>query len=133
MTQESDVLSPEIRGFISGHIDSVAMLEILLFFRKRQEREWTIEQVSVELRSSSPAIGTRAQQLFKKGLLKRGTSEFSYQYEPSSKELDGLVEVLSQIYPKYQTRIIDQIYSPQKRAIQEFADAFRLKREDEDG
>lgn len=115
----TDVLSPEIRKFISRNIDSVAMLEILLFFRKRREKEWTVDEVALELRSSAPAVETRAQQLLKKGFLKTGSRGSSYQYEAPSEELGRLAEKLTKLYSQFQMRVIEQIYSPQRSAAQD--------------
>lgn len=133
MTHKPDVLSPEIRTFISRTIDSVTTLELLLLLYRKQDREWTVDQATAELRSSPSAIEARLEQLQKRGLLVKGNPGFSYRYAPSSTVLNKSVELLSQIYSQYQIRIIDQIYSPQKKAAQEFADAFKLKREDDNG
>ena len=133
MVQETYILSREIRSFISLYLDSVSALEILLLLRTNREREWTIDQISTELRSSSAGIEARALMLVKKGLLKTGTSSSVYQYRPRLEELDLIVLDLAQLYPKNKNRIIEQIYSPKKTAVQEFADAFKLKREDENG
>jgi hypothetical protein len=132
MTKDADVLGPEIRRFISSNVDSVATLEILLFFMKEREKEWTAKQVSTELRSSLPVIDMRINHLVGKGFLSKGTSNVSFKYEPGSGDIARLLEQLSRLYCQYKLRIIEQIYSP-RQAIQEFADAFKLKREDEDG
>lgn len=133
MTDNDDIMSAEIRRFISRNIDSVAMLEILLFLHRKKEREWSVDQITNELRSSGPAVETRAQQLVKKGFLKPGASKLSYRYQPESEELARPVEKLAKLYSQYQLRVIDQIYSPAKTAAQELADAFRIKSEDNDG
>ena len=133
MSKEREILSPEIRRFISTHFDSVASLEILLFLRKQREREWTADQIAAELRNSPAATEARLRLFVKKGLLKNGTAKNVYQYSPNSPELELTIEEFTRLYPTYQARIIDHIYSAPQEAMEAFANAFKLKKEDEDG
>lgn len=60
--KSSDLLTPEIRRFISNNIDSVAMLEVLLFFRKEKNQEWTNDTPDV-LKSYGQEFGAVATHL----------------------------------------------------------------------
>lgn len=133
MTDEIEILSSEIRIFIAKYFDSVALLEVLLFFKNRQERAWTALEVNANLKSSPVAIEKRAKELVEKGFLEFHSSELGFQYKPITEDLRRLVETLSKLYSQYQVRIVDQIYNPNKRAMQEFAEAFKIKKDDKNG
>jgi len=133
MTEVSDIISHELSLFISQNIESLAMLETLFFLKRTREQEWTADALAKELRSNSSAIRELLSKLGKRGLIKPGKDPALFRYDPETAQLDNTVEKLSALYLRYPMRIIDEIYSPQKRAIRNFADAFKLKKENENG
>ena len=125
-----DLLGPEIRKFLAKNIDSVAMLEVLLFLFKRKEAAWTAEQITHELRSSLPAVQLRLTRLIAFGLVRGAGSAF--EFDASSDDIARTVEKLHSLHQQYPMRVIEQIYSRKSHA-QILADAFRIKPGDEDG
>lgn len=129
MSTESGVLDQDIRDFLSQYIDSVGTLEILLYLRKERATAWHPERLAFELRGNLQATEMRAQKLCRDGLLKITAENVTYQYRPQSDVTDALVERIQELYPKFQSRLIDQIYRSRRLAIADFADAFKLKKE----
>lgn len=109
------------------------MLQILFFFRKRKGSEMTADFVSNELRSSSVAVETNAKLLVGRGFLKLGQAANSFQYVSLEGHAEVLVEKLEKLYSNYQVRVIEQIYSPKKTAVQDLADAFKIRTGGKDG
>jgi hypothetical protein len=131
----SDAVIPaRVQRFIAKHIDSIEKLEVLLLLRARAERDWNARDVSLELRITEPSALARLEDLTARRLLeKRGTTPPTYHFRPESAE-DG--EDVSELQATYSTRrvsVISFIFSKPLDKVRGFADAFRLKRDKDDG
>jgi DNA-binding Lrp family transcriptional regulator len=124
----------EVRRFIAHHIDSVEQLEILLLLYREPGRAWSPEAVARELRIASESAGERLEDMVSDGLLKRhGAGPDEYRYDPKDMKLDDAVRGLAATYAKRRVTVINLIYSKPIDKILTFADAFRLKKEDDNG
>jgi hypothetical protein len=126
-------LSEAVQQFIARYITSVDQIEILLLLKQDPSREWTAESVARKLFTQAEPTGQRLVELALQGLLSEKTisSLRSYRYEPRTVELDRAVNQLAAEYPKYRVTVINLIFSKPIDKIRTFADAFRL-RQDED-
>jgi hypothetical protein len=132
MTEQG--LSEEVKKFITEQINSLEQLEILLLLHSRWEKEWTAQQVSDELRLSQASVATRLADLQKQGLLiVREASDPLYQYAPSKPEFAPIVDSLVKLYPDYRFTVINLIFSKPLDKIKTFADAFKLKKDKDNG
>ena len=119
---EGDI--PEkVRHFIFEQIDSAEQLEVLLFLRQNQDKVWTSQEVSNELRSTPISVGSRLESLERLFLLEK--SDKGYKYHPQSDELRATVDQLNEIYKVRRQKIFELIFSPMKKA-KHFADAFMV-------
>lgn len=128
----TDILTPEIRQFLSRHIDSVATLEVLLLFRKQKDKEWTLNEIEIELKSSSRAIEIPVRKLLKEGFIKMGSSHYRFHYAAAPSARENLIEKLEKLYPQYRMRVIDYIYNPQHSAAHKLAQGFKFKGDNDD-
>jgi hypothetical protein len=128
---ESDL--PEgVRRFIYRHIHSVEQLEILLLLHRNPGRAWSADAVARELRIASESGAERLEDMARdKLLVRQGVSPKEYRYGPENMKLDDAVRGLAAEYVKRRVTVINSIYSKPIDKIRTFADAFRLRKDDE--
>jgi len=122
-----DDLSAGVVDFISRRINSVEQIAVLLLLRGDPNRSWTIPDISAELRSAPRAIEQRLRDLYDAGVLV-ASSTGTAQFAPTSPEVAAVIDELADAYETRPNRIIELIYSRSK-SLQDFADAFKLKKE----
>jgi predicted ArsR family transcriptional regulator len=128
------VIPPRVQRFISTHIDSIEKLEVLLLLRTRAEREWTAHDVSQELRITESSATARLEDLFaRKLLVSAAGSPARYRYGPASPDEDKDIIALQETYSTRRVSVISFIFSKPLDKVRGFADAFRLKRDKDDG
>jgi hypothetical protein len=118
----SEEIPEEVKQFVFEYIDSVELLEVLLFLRSHSDREWSSNQISKELRSSSASVIHRLHFLKSLNLIEeRSPDVFTY----ATHNFETLITSLAESY-KIRPHAIQQIiFSPMKKAKQ-FANAFML-------
>lgn len=121
-----------VRRLIADSIDSVEQLEILLLLLQHPERTWTAETVARELRVSSLSAGDRLEDLTRDALLARVKGGEEYRYAPGSAALDEAVRGLATAYTERRVTVINLIFSKPVDKIRTFADAFRLRKKEDD-
>lgn len=122
-------LPVELRTFILEHINSVAQLETLLLLR-RSAREWTAEALARELRIDQAAASEQLTELTRRGLTERLDGPARFRYARSA-NVDPLVAEIQKAYEERRVRIIGLIYSTPRARVQDFADAFRIRKGDD--
>lgn len=123
-------LPASILTFLAEHIDSVAKLDVLLLLAKNSSRTWTKDTVSQELRSSEFSAVQCLSDLTASGLLHFDGQ--SYRFAPKRAEQALLVTQLIQAYSNFPTRVVQVIYEKPDQRLRSFADAFRLRKDDDD-
>jgi hypothetical protein len=128
------VIPPRVQRFISTHIDSIEKLEVLLLLRARAEREWGARDVSQELRITEASAAARLEDLTARRLLavREGTPP-CYRFSPASSEDAQDVSALQETYSTRRVSVISFIFSKPLDKVRGFADAFRLKRDKDEG
>ena len=121
-----------VSRFITHHIHSVEQLEILLLLHRHPERAWSADAVAREMRIAAESAGERLEGMVRNRLfVRQGVSPKEYRYGPENMKLDDTVRDLAAEYAKRRVAVINHIYSKPIDKIRTFADAFRL-RNDED-
>lgn len=121
-----------MRQLIADSIDSVEQLEILLLLLQHPERTWTAESVARELRVSALSAGDRLEDLTHDALLARVKASQEYRYAPGSAALDEAARGLATAYSERRVTVINLIFSKPVDKIRTFADAFRLRKKEDD-
>ena len=124
----------DIRCLLAESIDSLRQLDALLCLRESgPDRSWTVSELNSRLRSSEMAL---EQDLL--GLLAADLVETvpgpptTWRYAPGAK--GRTVDALAASYRTHRTSVIRLVVSVAESSIDQFADAFRLRRkEDIDG
>lgn len=120
--------SSEFQTFINKHINSVEQIEVLLILRANPDRVWTVDEISAIMRSSPNSIRSRLEGLAARGLCAAVEAQ-GYRYAASGR-LDAMVEQLAAEYAHRRFSVIELVFS-RPDAARTFADAFRLREEDE--
>ena len=128
MTEDS--VPDEIKHFIVNNIDSVGQLEALLLLRGNPDQEWSAEAVARRLYISEQMVVPMLLALGKNGLIDANGTPLSYRYQPKSDELGQMIDRLVEIYGKHLVPVTNLIHTKPRNRIQEFADAFKLRKED---
>jgi hypothetical protein len=126
----SDEIIPEdVQKFILENIDSIAQMEGLLLLRANPDRKWSAEDVArrIYIKKSEAEIFMNrlsARQL----ILTSGGQNPLYEYKPHP-ELENMVQRMADAYSRYLLPVTHLIHSKEKFKIQNFADAFKIKKE----
>jgi hypothetical protein len=119
-------LPPEIRQFLARHIASVEELEILLLLHRETAASWTAESVYQVIKSSRPSVQHGLDKFTAAGLLAAAPPDYVCQ----SSAATPVIAALARSYREMPVRVVEAIYQrPRDSAAQDFADAFKLKRE----
>ena len=126
------VLSQKLERFLRTSIRSVWELELLLLLRKEQARGWTTAELVRQLRASSLVVSDALIALQRADLVVRETAEY-FSYRPATPELTAIIDELAATYASLPASIMNVIWSTPRTNIQIFADAFRFRKDNDDG
>jgi hypothetical protein len=124
-----DPIPSNIRQFIIRSIDSVAQLEALLLLRANPQQKWNIPSVAKRLYITEPETAPLLANLCEQGLVVLNKPD-EYAYQPASAELTQMVDSLAEIYARHLVPVTNLIHSKPRTRMQEFADAFRIRKDE---
>ena len=121
---EERAFPSDVESFIAYCIDSVEQVDVLLLLASQPGMEWTIDDLSRDLRSSRRSVALRLSSLVGHGLVARDGMSFRYAASP---EDDALVKRLANVYEERRTAVIERIFKERPDPMRSFADAFRIR------
>jgi len=120
----------DVQLLLQEAIRSVEQLEILLALRDKSDHAWTSKEVYQVIRSSERSVERTLEELTARGFLVRSEGpERGYRYAPRTAELADTISRLSHLYSERRVRIIEAIYAERVSEVDEFAKAFRLRKD----
>ena len=119
------LIDRDLTDFIAASVPSVWALELLLFMRDRQEREWTREALVQEMRASEMVVQNALVVFEASGLVRCQEGDCAYQ--PASPALAELCDRLAKLYRERPVAVVNAITRSKTSPLETFADAFRLK------
>lgn len=136
---DTDDLPEDVRGLVHEHIESYEQLEVLLLLRRERYEQWTVAGLAARLHIREELIASAVDGLKSSGLVAAtGTaSEAHLAYRPASSGIDAAAGRLEREYADRPIRIIqlmsaNAIDRVRTAALHTFADAFVLKKKDND-
>jgi hypothetical protein len=116
--------------FIVAEIDSVPQLEALLLFWNSRPRAWSSEQMAKALYVSPDVTRDILRHLMQRRLIAEveGSDE-QFALVLDSEEKEQLLASVDAVYRRELVRITNVIHSKASRAVRDFADAFRFKKD----
>lgn len=117
----------DVRRFILMSIPSVPLLEALLLLRAESSRSWDSHRVASRLYIGEGQASDLLKDLHAAGIASR-VADGGFTYAPGQ-ELRQLVDALAVTYAQDLVGVTDLIHSRIDKRAQQFADAFRWKKE----
>jgi hypothetical protein len=121
-------LPPDLRRFVLTSVPSVPYLEAVLLLRSSPDTAWQAAQLASRLylpeRQAAELLRTLAE-----GGVARERAAGAIAYGPSTPELAGLIDRLAQEYAANLMAVTDLIHSRVDKRAQQFADAFRWRKD----
>lgn len=124
----------EVEQFILKYIDSLEEMEILLLLSSAPEKTWSPDTVYEAIRSSLDSVKQRLEALSAKGLLQaKGNGHRSYQFQPATADLASAVQSLAMAYKERRLRVLECLFSKPLSSLRIFADAFKIRKDSNNG
>jgi hypothetical protein len=118
-----------VQTLLREHIQSIAQMEVLLRLREQPAVAESVPELSEKLYTPESMTLSLLEGLKISGLVDRvGGAEPRYQYSPNSSELAQTVDQLAHLYQERRVTIINLIYANPVKHLQDFADAFRIRK-----
>ena len=125
------IVPPDVQHFVLERIGSIAQLEALLMMRDAPDTWWPSNAMAERLYISEFACRSEMEALCQQALTvgREEPGGWAYRYAPSSGELREFVDRLAYYYAHHLVPISNLIHSKPRTRIQEFAQAFWLKKD----
>ena len=124
------VFSDQLDRFIAAEINSLEQLEILLLLSGNPHKWWTAAGVYEVIKSSVQSVQDRLNEMVDRGILRKETdSEVRFQFGPTNDAVWNITSELRDAYKERSVKVVQAIYSKPPDAVQEFARAFRVRKE----
>jgi hypothetical protein len=122
--------SEELEKFIAVEINSLEQLEILLLLSGNPDKWWTAKNVYEVVKSSVQSVQDRLEEMVARGILRKETeNEARFQFRPKDEGVWRITTELRDAYKERSVKVVQAIYSKPPDAVQEFARAFRLRKD----
>ena len=124
-------LSDDIRRFILASVPSVPYLEAILLLRTDPDVGWDVRRLAARLYVAERQAAEVLASLTAAGIARsedQGDTAL-FHYAPATDELRELLDVLAQAYSANLVAVTDLIHSRTDKRAQQFADAFRLRKD----
>lgn len=122
------MITDQLRRFLQTTLGSVWALELMLALQ-RHERGWSAAALTAELRASLPLVTDLLERFQQAGLVAQQDGQWSWR--PARPELADLARAAAEAYEQTPQQVIKLIFSAPNDRVRLFADAFKL-RKDED-
>lgn len=125
-------LPDELTQFIRNHLGSVWALELMLKMMGRPDQEWTVAELVRELRATDPLVAGLLVRFERSGfVLKSG--EDAWRWRPANADIERLSQQTAKAHAATPFAVVQIIAEAPAYSLQEFADAFRLRRDKDKG
>ena len=121
----------ELRRFVLTSIPSVPFLEALLLLRADPAQQWRADALAQRLYVRERTAQGLLDDLCRAGMIApcEGADEHCYQYRPASTILGERIDALADLYARHLVEVTLLIHSSLDRKAQQFADAFKLRKD----
>jgi hypothetical protein len=117
--------------FILDKIDTVAQLEGLLILWSTTDDEWSAQSLADRLYiTEEQTVDLLGILCTRELIITKAGKPPVFQYQPSSTELKEKVDRLARLYSKNLLAVTNLIHSKPKTRVQQFADAFKLRKKE---
>jgi hypothetical protein len=122
-------IADHVRRFILTSIPSVPYLEALLLLRAGSSARWDAFKLARRLYIGEAQALELLQALAEAGVASRA-DDGSFAYSPASPDLAKAIDAVAESYTSDLVGVTDLIHSRRGKRAQQFADAFRWRKDD---
>lgn len=121
----------DLRRFVLTSIPSVPFLEALLLLRANPTQQWHAASLAGRLYVRERTAQALLEELSRAGMVApcEPPAHDCYQYQPSSPQLRERIDALADLYSRHLVEVTVLIHSSLDRKAQQFADAFKLRKD----
>lgn len=125
----------DLRRFVLTSIPSVPFLEALLLLRANPTQQWHCATLAGRLYVRERTAQALLEELARAGMAVHCDAPPAerhldcYQYQPASPQLRERIDALADLYSRHLVEVTVLIHSSLDRKAQQFADAFRLRKD----
>lgn len=125
----------DLRRFVLTSIPSVPFLEALLLLRADPAQQWNSDMLAQRLYVRERSAHALLEDLCRAGMVAPcdnpggHAQEACYQYQPISDHLGERIDALADLYSRHLVEVTLLIHSTLDRKAQQFADAFKLRKD----
>lgn len=122
----------DIRRFVLTSIASVPHLEALLLLRSAEGEFWSDAKLAQRLYIADKTAHALMAELCRAGMIEpreHPDHSFSYRYHPTSPALRQTIDATAELYARQLVEITNLIHSKLDRKAQQFADAFKWRKD----
>lgn len=121
-----------VGAFVTAHVRSLDELQLLMTIIQSQDRWWDAETAAREIGMSVPAARSALDYLAARNLLDMKISgDLRYQFRPGTPELNDAASAAAEAYRRWPMDVARLVAEPARRTLSDFADAFRIRRDDD--
>ena len=126
-------LAPVVQAFLAAHVRTVEHLHVLMTIINGGDRWWDAHALCRELHTSI-GVSRRALDWFAQHNLLdiRITDDVRYQFRPGTEELREAALAAADAFHTNPIAVLHQVTGATRRGMRDFADAFRIRRDDDD-
>jgi hypothetical protein len=124
-----DVIPVDIRRFLQSNSLSIPHIEMILLLRREPTMAWTDGDIARRLYITEEQTTALLTQLSLLGVAERSDEQPSYYYRPRTPDLAVLLDRLETVYSKHLVAVTQLVHATRNEAAEQFAKAFRFKKE----
>jgi hypothetical protein len=117
-----------VRTLIRRHVHSVGELELLVMLHAERDRSWNVPDICEALGCPPSWADAQLEAMARAGLLE--CTDGKWRFSPATRELEQGTEALQDAYRLQSRDVVRFVFSTPGRDLQEFSDAFRVRREE---
>jgi hypothetical protein len=121
----------EVERFVQEHLRSMEEIEILLLLYRSPARWWNGEEVATALHMTYEASRRGLERLSGAFFDVRFESQVCFRFSARNADRESLTERLDAAYHRNRSALLE-ILGRDRRAARDFADAFRLRKKEEE-
>ncbi len=123
-------LPDHVRRFLLTSVPSVPYLEAILLLRAERAASWSAAAVAARLYLPEASAADLLQGLAGAGIAsKSDAAPAVFDYQPATPELAAMLDDVAKAYSDSLVKVTDVIHSRVDRRAQQFADAFRWRKD----
>ena len=120
----------DIREFVAGHLPSIEHLEAFILLHKNWTRSWSSPEVAAELHIPESTAEAVLERLASHNFLDvKISNEIIFRFNPMSSDLKAMAARCADCYVRERIAVINLVTTSTLTSLQDFADAFRLKKD----